>query len=271
VALVNPTRDAGMVFSGDGGRVGQRVRVPKTAELVAAHLRRQIVHNELHEGDALPPEAVLMAQFGVSRPTLREAFRVLEAEGLISVRRGAHGGARVHTPDVDVAARYAGLVLEHRGATLSDVYEAAGLIEPSCAAALAKKHTAADLARLKECLADGEAALKSGNDDVAISEAHDAFHALVVELTGNQTVVVLSRIMRSIVETANTTMAVQASSSGTARRAARKGQRAHESLLAAIEAGDVAATESCWTTHLAAADEYVTSGLGTRNVLDLLS
>ena len=71
-----------------------------------------------------------MAQFGVSRPTLREAFRVLEAEGLISVRRGAHGGARVHTPDVDVAARYAGLVLEHRGATLADVYEAAGLIEP---------------------------------------------------------------------------------------------------------------------------------------------
>ena len=118
MALVNPTRDAGVEFIGAGGRVGQRVRVPKTAELVAAHLRRQIVRNELHEGDALPPEAVLMAQFGVSRPTLREAFRVLEAEGLISVRRGAHGGARVHTPDVDVAARYAGLVLEHRGATL---------------------------------------------------------------------------------------------------------------------------------------------------------
>ena len=131
MALVNPSRDAGSVFNGDGGRVGQRVRVPKTAELVAAHLRRQIVRNELHEGDALPPEAVLMAQFGVSRPTLREAFRVLEAEGLISVRRGAHGGARVHTPDVDVAARYAGLVLEHRGATLSDVYEAAGLLDPS--------------------------------------------------------------------------------------------------------------------------------------------
>ncbi|MCK9921275.1 GntR family transcriptional regulator, partial [Frankia sp. AgPm24] len=45
-------------------RVGQHVRVPKTAELVAAHLRRQIVRGELHEGDALPPEAVLMEQFG---------------------------------------------------------------------------------------------------------------------------------------------------------------------------------------------------------------
>jgi len=43
------SRDVGVVFTGDGGRVGQRVRVPKTAELVAAHLRRQIVRNELHE------------------------------------------------------------------------------------------------------------------------------------------------------------------------------------------------------------------------------
>src|SRR5437764_12675328 len=116
------------------------------AELVAQQLRRQIIRGELTEGEALPSEAALMAQFGVSRPTLREAFRVLEAEGLISVRRGAHGGARVHTPDVDVAARYAGLVLEHRGATLADVYEATALVEPPCAAALAEKHTEADLA-----------------------------------------------------------------------------------------------------------------------------
>jgi DNA-binding FadR family transcriptional regulator len=271
VALVNPSRDAGMAFSGDGGRIGQRVRVPKTAELVAAHLRRQIVRNELHEGDALPPEAVLMAQFGVSRPTLREAFRVLEAEGLITVRRGAHGGARVHTPDVDVAARYAGLVLEHRGATLADVYEAAALIEPTCAASVAEHHTDEDIARLRACLADGEAALKSGADDVEVAATHDAFHTLLVELTGNQTLIVMDRMMRAIVETANTTMAVQASPSGAARRAARKGQKAHEAVVNAIEAGDAAEAEHCMLVHLQAADEYVTTGLGNKHVLDLLS
>ena len=77
--------------------VAAPVRVPKTAELVASHLRRQIVRGELKEGDALPPESALMEQFGVSRPTLREAFRVLESEALISVRRGARA-ARVSTP-----------------------------------------------------------------------------------------------------------------------------------------------------------------------------
>src|SRR5439155_5195777 len=69
--------------------IARAVRVPKTAELVAAHLRRQIVRGELKEGDALPPETALMEQFNVSRPTLREAFRVLESEALITVRRGS--------------------------------------------------------------------------------------------------------------------------------------------------------------------------------------
>src|SRR5256885_7189092 len=71
------------------------VRVPKAAELVAGHVRSQIVRGELSEGDALPPESALMEQFDISRPTLREAFRILESEGLITVRRGARGGARV--------------------------------------------------------------------------------------------------------------------------------------------------------------------------------
>ncbi len=81
------------------------VRVPKAGELVASHLRRQMVLGELKEGAQLAPESVLMEQFGVSRPTLREAFRILEAEGAITVRRGVRGGARVQVPDTDVAAK----------------------------------------------------------------------------------------------------------------------------------------------------------------------
>src|SRR5215207_11088599 len=103
------------------------------AEIIVERLRRQIVRGELAEGETLPSEQELQARFGVSRPTLREAFRVLESESLITVRRGAHGGARVSAPDSDVAARYAGLILEYRGATLGDIYRAAALIEPPCA------------------------------------------------------------------------------------------------------------------------------------------
>jgi hypothetical protein len=90
--------------------VGPALRAPKTAELIASYIRGQVVRGELKTGDSLPPETALMEMFGVSRPTLHEAFRILEAESLISVRRGARGGARVVSPDIAVAARYVGLL-----------------------------------------------------------------------------------------------------------------------------------------------------------------
>src|SRR3546814_19241836 len=80
---------------GTGGRILQmdngnaRIRVPKTSELVADQIRAQIVRGELQDGDSLPPEGTLMSTLGISRPTLREAFRILEAENLTRVVRGS--------------------------------------------------------------------------------------------------------------------------------------------------------------------------------------
>ena len=91
------------------------VRSPKTAELVAGTLRRMVVDGQLKEGDFLPNEAELMAHFGVSRPTLREAVRVLESERLVEVRRGSRTGARVRVPGPEIVARPAGLLLELSG------------------------------------------------------------------------------------------------------------------------------------------------------------
>src|SRR3954465_5119340 len=167
----------------DVGDIGTTLRVPKMAELVSQRLRRQIVRGELTEGDALPSEAELMTQFGVSRPTLREAFRVLESEGLISVRRGAHGGARVQVPSGEAAARYAGLVLEFRGATLQDVYEARGVLEPPCARRLASRRTKSDIDRLRENIASARAALDHPATHIRLN---NEFHAVMIELAGNQ-------------------------------------------------------------------------------------
>ena len=86
-------------------------RATKASERIARELTRRIVRGELKEGDALPAEATLMKKFGVSRPTMREAFRILEAEQLISVSRGSRGGARVHLPELDVVARRGDLIV----------------------------------------------------------------------------------------------------------------------------------------------------------------
>jgi DNA-binding FadR family transcriptional regulator len=253
--------------NGQHPAIGSQVRVPKMGELVASSLRRQIVRGDLAEGDALPSESELMQQFGVSRPTLREAFRVLESESLISVRRGAHGGAVVHVPNGDVAARYAALVLEHRGATLRDVYEARGVIEPGCVAQVARSRTQKQVATLHQAL---ETSRKLRDNPVEQMAEQSRFHQLLVEMTGNQTLVVLSGMLRHIVDVVNLSHAREDAGTPAGERAMRKGFRAHERLVALIEERNAADAESLWRKHLLAADEYILEGSASLTVYDLM-
>ncbi|MBV9095822.1 MAG: FadR family transcriptional regulator [Streptosporangiaceae bacterium] len=243
------------------------VRVPKAGEMVASHLRRQIVLGELKEGDQLPPESVLMEEFGVSRPTLREAFRILEAEGAITVRRGVRGGARVQVPDVKVAARHAGLLLQYRGALLADVYQARTVLEPAAARMAARRRTPADLARLHEAV---DRHRESAADPGGAFAAGAEFHRLVVELSGNQTLQVLSAMVETIIAEGDR-----------CRPESRDRQhelelkpiavRAHARLVELIRRRSGEEAEELWRRHLA---ESANAGLGERasaTVVELLS
>src|SRR2546423_3771962 len=182
-----------------GGRAGTfaETRAPKTSELVAEEIRRRIIRGELREGDNLPVESELCDTFRVSRPTLREAFRILEAEGLISIRRGGRKGPTVNTPSVKVAARYVGLVLQHRGATIVDVDEAFELLLPAAAKRLAQRHAAADVKALRRHVAEME---KATGDFYAFLDLLTAFNYLLLDLTGNQTIALLGQLLADIVE-----------------------------------------------------------------------
>jgi GntR family transcriptional regulator, transcriptional repressor for pyruvate dehydrogenase complex len=248
--------------------VGALVRVPKMAELVASDLRRRILRGELVENDALPSESALMERFGVSRPTLREAFRVLESESLISVRRGAHGGARVHLPNADVAARQTALVLEHRGVSMQDVYDARGVIEPGCVAVLAKNRTTAQLRELHAALERSRAVKE---DPVRQMQEQTHFHGLIVDMAGNQTLSVLSGMLRHIIDVAH--MAHVESDAGTpsGQEAMKNGFAAHERIVKLIEARDGERAERLWRRHLLAADDYLLGGDRTLTVYDLMA
>ncbi|WP_371667978.1 FCD domain-containing protein [Streptomyces sp. NBC_00289] len=252
---------------GGGGLNGVQVRVPKMAELVAARLRRMIVRGELAEGDALPSETALMEEFAVSRPTLREAFRVLESESLISVRRGARGGARVQVPEGTVAARYAGVVLEYRGTTLKDVYDARTVIEAPCAGLLAERRTEEDLERLRAAVAEAERLM---DDPSAFIRAHMEFHALVVELAANQTLNVLNGMVRHIIDQANWSHVDLDAGSPENLRANRRGFRAHVALVELVAARRAEDAEELWRVHLQEAEDYLLQNRSMTTVLDLL-
>src|SRR5919197_6478704 len=74
------------------------VAVARASSSIADQIRGAIVSGRLREGERLPPERELAEQFGVSRVTVRDALRALEAQGLVEVRVGARGGAFVTAP-----------------------------------------------------------------------------------------------------------------------------------------------------------------------------
>lgn len=157
----------------------------RVAESVANHLRDRILTGELQDGDLLPKEDVLRATYPVSKPSLREAMRILETEGLISIRRGNMGGAVVHRPSASNVAYTLALVLRSQGSGTTAVAKALQECEPTCAALCAdrpdRKRTV--LPKLRALQKD---ALANVSDLVMATTNSRRFHEAIVELCGNE-------------------------------------------------------------------------------------
>jgi GntR family transcriptional repressor for pyruvate dehydrogenase complex len=105
---------------------------PNAAEAIAESLRRQII-DDLADGDHIGSADELANRFRASIPTVRQAMRVLEAQGLVGVRRGNNGGFFASTPSVDVVTRSASALLRRQGAELVDLVAVAQLLGPHVA------------------------------------------------------------------------------------------------------------------------------------------
>jgi GntR family transcriptional repressor for pyruvate dehydrogenase complex len=161
-----------------------QVRQPRLAELVAAQLRERIVSGRLVDGDLLPKQEDLGQQFGVSKPTMREAIRILESEGLIEVQQGRFGGAVVHVPKVENIAVSMALVLETNGVHLPDVGVALQAIEPSCVRLCAQREDRLEaVVPVLQNLHDH--ALAAVRDDERVVALSREFHEALAELCGN--------------------------------------------------------------------------------------
>ncbi|UXA15631.1 FadR family transcriptional regulator [Mycobacterium sp. SMC-8] len=241
------------------------VRSPKTAELVAGTLRRMVVEGQLKDGDFLPNEAELMAHFGVSRPTLREAVRVLESERLVEVRRGSRTGARVRVPGPEVVARPAGLLLELSGATIADLLTAKSGIEPMAARLLAESGSPEAFDELEQML---EKLAADGHQSSRLAEATGLFHLRVVQLSGNATLSIVAGMLHEI--TVRHTAFVF-----NERRPVSKADydtllRSYRRLMQFLRAGDAVGAETHWRKHLDKTRELLLTGLESVPVRDVM-
>lgn len=256
--------------------VGKVMRAPKTAELIATHLRRQIVRGDLVPGEMLPPEVQLMEQFGVSRPTLREAFRILESELLIIVRRGSRGGAQVLAPDPSVAAGYVGVLLQIQGTTINDVYQARMISEPACARLLAQARTEQDLEEFRQIIKELEAELAADEtfvpDPATWTRLTSRFHELILERCGNRTLALQGAVLQDIVATHVHTRIAQGLTEDDTPARFKRAIRSYTKFVDLIEAKDADGAKAHWLAHMEGAAVYLLKDdLKTKPVVDLLS
>lgn len=229
----------------------RQMRQPRLAEMVAGTLRERIVSGDLEDGDALPGLDKLVKEFGVSPPSLREALRILENEGLITVRRGNQGGAVIHRPTPDAAAYMFGLVLQAEGVPVADLAVALQHLETLCVGMCAKRsdRRRSVVPKLRRLHRASERVVA---DAVAFEEACREFHDSLVGSCGNQSIVLtvsaLEWLWREQYEGWSHRVSVLHEYPDLELRQA--GLEAHAAILDAVERGDAEAAEQLTSEHL---------------------
>jgi DNA-binding FadR family transcriptional regulator len=173
----------------------QAAKPGKAANRVAEALRHEIATGICPPGSDLPPEAQLLERFGISRPSHREALRLLESEGLIRVSRGARGGAKVLMPDLTPVARGAGLYLQMQGVTLDELFAARLAYEPAAVRSLAQLKNQDALAALARCVGAQEFSV---HDRAAFNVHEVEFRKLLLEHCGNAVLQMIGTILGDV-------------------------------------------------------------------------
>jgi GntR family transcriptional regulator, transcriptional repressor for pyruvate dehydrogenase complex len=170
----------------------------KISEVVAFAVARDIVEHGLTSGDRLPLEAEMVDQYGVSRESLREALRLLEAQGIVSIRRGPGGGPVVGRASSMNLARTMTLYFQLAGGTYEELLDSWRMLEP-LAAELAAANP--DRALVRRTLAAHLDAIDDGGDLGAYRAHATGFHFAVIELADNQVLALVVGAIGDIIRT----------------------------------------------------------------------
>lgn len=236
--------------------------------MVADTLRHRILSGQLADGSTLPKQEELIEEFGVSKPSMREAFRILETEGLITVQRGNVGGAIVHAPQASNTAYMLSLVLQSREVSLHDVGAAIKHIEPVCAALCAARddRMTTVVPRLTEL---HEAAIACpADDELKMTQYARLFHEELVAGCGNETMIQLVGALETLWSAHQQEWAQRVSAQGEFpdEQVRANSLAKHQEILDLIIAGDADAVERAARHHLEGSIFYAVSGGGAMGI-----
>ncbi|WP_256373028.1 FadR/GntR family transcriptional regulator [Pseudoruegeria sp. HB172150] len=152
---------------------------------VAEAIKEWVVEHGMRPGDRLPGEAELIERFGMAKGTIREAMRILEAQGLVKTRTGPGGGTFVHEVSRQRAKALLGNYFYFKNLTIDDIYRLRRALEPELVASLAGKMSEDVLAQLEATIGEYSEPSKSIEEEREQHIASLRFHAILAEQSDN--------------------------------------------------------------------------------------
>ncbi|MCB2109995.1 MAG: FadR family transcriptional regulator [Defluviimonas sp.] len=222
---------------------------PRTAQ-VAEHLKAYIVERGLRPGDRLPGEAELIAALGKSKGTVREAMRILGAQGLIRTRTGPGGGVFVADVSADHAVSLLANFFYFRDLSIDDLYQLRILLEPELAASVAGRIPPETMERFRAETTRFDSPPATAEEEREQHVASLAFHRDLAELCPNP---LLAFVVGFIAKTLSDLTVFRRLYEPRNLELWAMGHDYHARLLDALERGDADSARAIMRDHMQAA------------------
>jgi GntR family transcriptional repressor for pyruvate dehydrogenase complex len=238
---VDEKSEATGTASSPGSDLFTPVSLGRVSQVIVDQVRLLMHQGRIKPGDRLPSERDLCERFGVSRVTVREALRVLEAGGLVEIRVGARGGAFVTTPSSARVGEGLADLLKLSPLNAAEVTEARMVFELGIVPIVVERATTDDIVALKEICERQKTALKDASYSMTLSAE---FHVRVAACTHNAAIEMLVQsfhgpLLMSLRE-AQTVAPLMG----------HRGSTEHREFVDAVERRDIAAATATMRDHL---------------------
>jgi GntR family transcriptional repressor for pyruvate dehydrogenase complex len=235
----SPPSPLGLAAPGSGGGYIVVGRSASLSSQIVAEVREILFAKRLKPGDFLGTEKDLAARHGVSRIVARDALRTLEALGIVEIRMGKGGGARIARGNPRLFAEALAVQLDLTGVSPAEILDAQRAVESMAAELAAENATAADHQRLRQLLADAERKL---DDMDAYTLSSREFHLAIAEASHNRVLVVQFISLQNVSwPSRNKTLTP---------KVARRILDVHKELAALIEMRDAAGARRLMDDHV---------------------
>ena len=229
------------------------VRLSRPAR-VAEEIKSWVVSQNMAPGDRLPNEQEMIERFGMAKGTIREAMRILEAQGLVKTRTGPGGGSFVHEVSEERARSLLSNYFYFKHLTIADIYELRLALEPQLAKSLAGKLSEEQLGRLEDNIAAYAEPPQSADEEREQHVASLRFHQILAGYSDNPLLSFLIGFMarmlsdltvyRRLYEPPNYDLW-------------RRGRDSQQQLLQALRKGDSEAAYRTMSDHMKAARGFM--------------